>query len=317
MSRLTLLLPFLLILVPFAKAAGTVQDLWIFPKAPDFTSELTVNTTIQIRWHEELQAVFAQFCTLCDTTNVDLWVTGSQYAEAVGAAIDVTSTFSYSWKVDLTESIVAASPDWSFRFLPSGAVWNGTGGQEISSAQFSVVIPPESTTTTTTSATSTTTTTSTSSTSTATKTPSPTPTPTPLPEGDDALSAGAKAGIGIGAAAGAILLIGLVIFFWRRRKVNKEPIPAYDAASDAKFQPAPGYASLGSHSHSPPRSMEVHEVPTEEFREAAVVGKAAAELGGGGVERAEMDAGVHGGGSGSVNGNGGGRGVAFELEGSR
>jgi hypothetical protein len=84
MSRLTLLLHFLLRLVPFAKAAGTVQDLWIFPKAPDFTSELTVNTTIQIRWHEELQAVFAQFCTQCDTTNVDLWVTGSQYAEAVG-----------------------------------------------------------------------------------------------------------------------------------------------------------------------------------------------------------------------------------------
>jgi hypothetical protein len=218
----------------------------------------------------------------------------------------VTSTFAYSWKVDLTESIVAASPDWSFRFLPSGAVWNGTGGQEISSAQFSVVVPPESTTTTT-STTSTTTTTSTSTTSTATKTPSPTPTPTPLPESDDGLSTGAKAGIGIGAAAGAILLIGLFIFFWRRRKGNKEPIPAYDAASDAKFQPAPGYASLGSHSHSPSRSMDVHEVPTGEFQDVAVVGKAAAELGGGGAERAEMDAGVHG----------GGRGVAFELEGSR
>jgi hypothetical protein len=78
------LLPLLVPLFPFATAQGTVQDLWIFPKAPDYTSELTVNTTIQIRWHEELQAVFEQFCTLCDTTNVDLWVTGSQYSEAVG-----------------------------------------------------------------------------------------------------------------------------------------------------------------------------------------------------------------------------------------
>ncbi|KAL3483487.1 hypothetical protein BJX62DRAFT_244845 [Aspergillus germanicus] len=314
MSRLTLLLPLLLPLLPLATAQGTVQDLWIFPKAPDYTSELTVNTTIQIRWHEELQAVFEQFCTLCDTTNVDLWVTGSQYSEAVGAAIDVTSTFAYSWKVDLTEAIVNASPDWSFRFLPSGAIWNGTGGQEISSAQFSIIVPPESSTTTTS---TTTTSTSTSTTTTATKTPSPTPTPTPSPDGDSGLSTGAKAGIGIGVALGALLLIGLIIFLWRRANRNAEAVPAYDAAGDAKYRPAPGYASLPGHSNlnSPARSMDVHEVPTGEFEEAVVLGKGAVELGGGGFDRVEMDGGVHEIGNGGA--GAGGRGVAFELEGSR
>ncbi|KAL3447686.1 hypothetical protein BJX65DRAFT_307747 [Aspergillus insuetus] len=305
-----LLLPLLFPLLPFATAQGTVQDLWIFPKAPDYTSELTVNTTIQIRWHEELQAVFEQFCTLCDTTNVDLWVTGSQYSEGIGAGIDVTSTFAYSWKVDLTEAIVNASPDWSFRFLPSGAIWNGTGGQEISSAQFSIIVPPESSTTTTRTST---TTTSTSTTTTATKTPSPTQSPTPTPESDGGLSTGAKAGIGIGAGVGALLLIGLIIFIWRRANQNAEPIPAYDAAGDAKYRPAPGYASLPGHSNlnSPARSMDVHEVPTGEYEEVVVLGKGAVELGGGGVDLVEMDGGAHG------HPQGGGRGVAFELDGSR
>jgi hypothetical protein len=61
--------------------------------------------------------------------------------------------------------------------------------------------------------------------------------------------------------------------------------------------------------------MDVHEVPTGEFEEVVVLGKGAVELGGGGVDRVEMDGGVHEIGNG--NGNGGGRGVAFELEGSR
>jgi hypothetical protein len=57
--------------------------------------------------------------------------------------------------------------------------------------------------------------------------------------------------------------------------------------------------------------MDVHEVSTGEFEEEVVLGKGAVELGGGGVDRVEMDGGAHG------NLNGGGRGVAFELEGSR
>ncbi|KAJ0421424.1 hypothetical protein BJY00DRAFT_323212 [Aspergillus carlsbadensis] len=317
MSRLALHLyihsVLILLSASLAAAQGTVQDLWIFPKAPDYTSELTANTTIQIRWHEELQVVFEQFCTLCDTANVDLWVTGSQFSEGVGAGIDVTSTFSYSWTVNLTESIINASPDWSFRFLPSGAIWNGTGGQEISSAQFSVVVPPESSTTTS-STTTTTTSTSTSTSTSTTTTATSTPTPTPESDADAALSTGAKAGIGIGAAAGAILLIALLLFIWRRMKKGNaggEPIPPFEVGSEAKYQPAEGYASLSSYPHSPARSVDVHEVPGGD----GAGGKGAVELGAHGVDRAEMDAGgdVYG----TGNGGGGARGVAFELEGPR
>ncbi|KAL3439926.1 major facilitator superfamily domain-containing protein [Aspergillus insuetus] len=64
-------------------------------------------------------------------TRTPLSYRGSRYEVAYGG-IDVTSTFPYPWTVKLTEAIVNASPDWSFRFLPSGAIWNGTGGQEIS-----------------------------------------------------------------------------------------------------------------------------------------------------------------------------------------
>ncbi|KAL2847779.1 hypothetical protein BJY01DRAFT_246680 [Aspergillus pseudoustus] len=291
-----------------ASAEGTVQDLWIFPEAPDFTSEITTGTTIQIRWHSDLEQVFAYFCTQCYTGNVDLWLTGTSFAEQIAAGVNVSSTFSYSWDVKLNESIVNASPDWSFRFLPSGAIWNGTGGQEISSAQFSMILPPESSSTTMTTTTTTSTSTSTSSTTTSTATSSPTPSPTPDHDSDGGLSAGAKAGIGIGAAAAGILIIALIIFFVRRIRRLGNPIPPYDVNHDThahgQYQPAPGYATPSS------RSVDVHEVSNGAYDPIAsgfkgVPTELASEY------RAEMDGGgEHGDGRGATQ-------ARFELDASK
>ncbi|KAL3455905.1 hypothetical protein BJX64DRAFT_53579 [Aspergillus heterothallicus] len=254
-----LLLHFLLLFIPLVATEGTVQDLWIFPQAPDFTSEITTGTTVTIRWHTELQAVFAQFCTECWTSSVDLWLTGTDFQRRIKAGLNVSSTFSYTWSANLNDSIVNANPDWSFRFLPSGAIWNGTGGQEISSSQFTIVTPDSTTTKSSTTTSTTSTSTSTSSTTTST----PTPTRISNNPSSTGLSTGAKAGIGIGAAAAGLLILAALAFFIRRhRRAGQDPIPAYDvqkhSPGNAQYQPAPGYTP----SH---RSMDVHEVSSSGY----------------------------------------------------
>jgi hypothetical protein len=65
-----------LLLAPLA-AAQTVQDLWTFPEAPDYTTNITLGTTVELRWQPDLNDVFGIFCTECDITDVDLWATGT------------------------------------------------------------------------------------------------------------------------------------------------------------------------------------------------------------------------------------------------
>ncbi|KAL4863549.1 hypothetical protein BDV12DRAFT_206392 [Aspergillus spectabilis] len=282
-----------LLLVQLAGAI-TVQDLWVFPRAPDFSSDITTGTTIQIRWQQELTNVFSTYCTQCDTTDVDLWLTGSNYDSKLkgtngvcrgSGGINVQTTLSYSWTVNLNASIIKSSPDWSVRFLPSGSVWNGTGGQEVTSPQFNILAPPQ--TSSTTSPTSTTTTGTTTASSTSATATSPWPAVTSATaNNNNSLSSGAKAGVSVGAAVGGIFIIALFIFFWRKIRAIKSPIPPIQVASDSSIYPAPGHHTSGHY-------MEVQQVPVGgNYMTEFVAKKNPSELPV--ADRLEMDAGLDG-----------------------
>ncbi|KAL3446316.1 hypothetical protein BJX65DRAFT_279389 [Aspergillus insuetus] len=128
-----------LLLAPLA-AAQTVQDLWTFPEAPDFTTNITLETTVELRWQPDLNEVFGIFCTECDITDVDLWATGTNTSGLVKSGINLKNTHSYRWTVTtFDDSDVKSSPAFNLRFIPAGAKWDGTGGQEVSSPQFNIL----------------------------------------------------------------------------------------------------------------------------------------------------------------------------------
>ncbi|KAL4883737.1 hypothetical protein BJY04DRAFT_184262 [Aspergillus karnatakaensis] len=206
-----------LALLPLARAQ-TVQDLWNSPDYPDYTTNYTAGETVEISWERALATQFQFFCEECDISGVDLWVTASDYSSRLAAGINVNTTLSYDWDIDLSDSDVEANIDWTFRFLPADAPW-GSGSQEISSAKFNLLTRPETpspTPTPTSSTTSTTTTSTNGPTATDDPTTTPTPDPDPASGSDDGLSTGAKAGIGVGVSAGALILIALAFLLWRR-----------------------------------------------------------------------------------------------------
>jgi hypothetical protein len=267
-------------------AANTVQGDWTFPQSPDSTSVLTSGSAYKIAWTSSLKDWFSIYCTSCDTTNVDLWVTSSSdkmehlIACKVNsheeneillttplAAIDVTSTISYVWTVDIPTSEIASSSEWVFRFVASGAA--GTASQQISSSVFDIVesdITTATATTTTTQATTTQSTTLTTSTTSATTTASDTSassssgsatttsatssgTSSVTDSTDSGLSVGAKAGISIGAIAGAFILVALGMALARRNRSNHS-YQAPATSNDGFSPPAPNM-SHGGYQDSP------------------------------------------------------------------
>ncbi|KAL4744191.1 hypothetical protein BDV11DRAFT_4639 [Aspergillus similis] len=212
-------------LLPLVRAVGTVQDLWNSPQYPDYTTNYTAGTTIEISWQHALAYQFQFFCEDCDITNVDLWVTGSSYTRKLEAGVNVNESTSFEWTINLDDADVEASTEWTFRFLPADVSW-GDNQEEISSAKFNLLPRSDSSSSTTTSTTTSTSTSTSTSTRTATSTPNATPiTESATDDGstssdhhNDGLSTGAKAGIGIGVSAGAIILAALAFLLWRRIK---------------------------------------------------------------------------------------------------
>ncbi|KKK19952.1 hypothetical protein AOCH_003146 [Aspergillus ochraceoroseus] len=246
-----------LLLAPLA-IAETVQDLWLFPTAPDYHSNITTGSTTKIRWQPQLEEVFSAYCSDCNTTNVDLWMTSTNvYRKLEGdksrssshisyssadshptAGINVKTTFSYNWTVDLSASDVNSSSAWTLRFLPSDVAWIGSSGQEVSSPKFNILAATTSASTSTSTSTSAATTTTTTTTSTSV------PASTRGPSSSSGLSTGAQAGIGVGVAAGAIIIIGLAIFLWRRPSSIIPSHKTTDPNTAANFGPAPAYHSV-------------------------------------------------------------------------
>jgi hypothetical protein len=65
----------LLILLPLRAWCQTVQDSWTAPAAPDGSTSLQGNAPFTIRWKSSLHGWFETYCTECNVTGLDLWVT--------------------------------------------------------------------------------------------------------------------------------------------------------------------------------------------------------------------------------------------------
>jgi hypothetical protein len=55
--------------------AQVVQDSWIAPSEPNFSSSLTVRDLYELRWYPNLTGWFPTYAADADVSNVDLWVT--------------------------------------------------------------------------------------------------------------------------------------------------------------------------------------------------------------------------------------------------
>ena len=61
----------------FARAQVTVQDEWLAPALPDFSTTITIGETYDIQWTKELYTAFPQYAPSANVTDVDLWITTS------------------------------------------------------------------------------------------------------------------------------------------------------------------------------------------------------------------------------------------------
>ena len=58
-----------------SQCQGTVQDLWISPAPPDFSTNLTIGEFFTIRWDSSLADSLSIYAPSADPTSVDLWIT--------------------------------------------------------------------------------------------------------------------------------------------------------------------------------------------------------------------------------------------------
>ena len=80
-----ILVPFFLCFKAHAQTASTVQADWLNPSLPDKSTTVTNGQDVILQWTTDLQAWFPQYCSECDTSNVDLWIMGgSIYLKIAG-----------------------------------------------------------------------------------------------------------------------------------------------------------------------------------------------------------------------------------------
>ncbi|KAF2134080.1 hypothetical protein P153DRAFT_330882 [Dothidotthia symphoricarpi CBS 119687] len=107
------------ILLPLRIRCQTVQDDWTAPAAPDGSTPLQSGTKFTLLWKSGLQNSFESYCPLCDTTKLDLWITnfnGTKYTSKIGRGIDLTTTSSYDWNVNIASNAFSEKDFWVFRF---------------------------------------------------------------------------------------------------------------------------------------------------------------------------------------------------------
>lgn len=189
--------------------------------------------------------------------------------------MDVNTTTSYEWAINLDDSDIEDSTEWTFRFLPADASW-GSNDQEISSAKFNIDPRPSA--------------------SSSSATPSPTPDPTSKTStpsapaatetnstdadqddgGSSTLSTGAKAGVGVGVGAGGLIIIALAFLLWKRMRALKASkaagpetvggysnINQYPSPGDGYFAP-PKTKTAPLESSVTARSVALTELPGDE-----------------------------------------------------
>ncbi|KAI0543982.1 hypothetical protein F4679DRAFT_566580 [Xylaria curta] len=249
-----ILIPFALF-APFLLApacvAETVQDDWVFPQKPDFSTSLQLGREYRLQWTSALQNWFNYYCPDCNPNSVDLWVQSGRNEHKIASGVNVTSVLSVNWTAIVPMSELSMSQTWVLRFVPSGqdpdstsqqissSVFNITDPDAVSSSTASVSSPTISNTppasgnpvTSATTGTESMTTSAAASTETMTS-----------PQPSSGLSTGAKAGIGVGAGVGAIALFTLGWFLARHhRSRGNTPAPAQGEMQN----PAPGPLNWG------------------------------------------------------------------------
>ncbi|KAF1843086.1 uncharacterized protein K460DRAFT_378311 [Cucurbitaria berberidis CBS 394.84] len=106
-------------LFPLQVWCQTVQDGWTAPAAPDGSTSLQSGAKFTLLWKSDLQSSFKPYCPLCDTIKLDLWITnfnGSKYTSKIGRGIDLTTTSSYDWNVNIASNAFSEKDFWVFRF---------------------------------------------------------------------------------------------------------------------------------------------------------------------------------------------------------
>ncbi|KAF4553557.1 Hypothetical protein D9617_6g092880 [Elsinoe fawcettii] len=231
-------------------AAPKVSDDWLSPTWPDGNTVLTAGQAYEIRWTSNITRWFPGYAPAADVGNVTLWVTGAfqaQYAHIVSPYLNLTRQQGTRWTVNLPDSELQATQDWTFRFLAANETrFSGPNGQQVSSPQLRIRAnsttsqppvrtgPPSSTS----------------------STAVPSLSPTPIPATSSGLSSGATAGIAVGTALIAVLLAAAAWFLYRRRRKAKRanatpaPAPEMSAYSDNANNFSPGHHHTMSDSSS-------------------------------------------------------------------
>ncbi|CAO2648859.1 Nn.00g098080.m01.CDS01 [Neocucurbitaria sp. VM-36] len=107
------------VLFPLRAWCQTVQDDWTAPAAPDGSTPLQSGTKFTLLWKSGLQNSFEAYCPSCDTKKLDLWITnfnGTKYTSKIGRGIDLTTTSSYDWNVNIASNAFSEMDFWVFRF---------------------------------------------------------------------------------------------------------------------------------------------------------------------------------------------------------
>jgi hypothetical protein len=150
----------LIALLPLRARCQSVQDSWTAPASPDRSTNMQSGTPFTIRWKSSLQEWFSAYCSSCDVRKADLWVTSftsNNYNFKVAGkpshltssmtekltqhqgSIDVTSSSSYQWDVNLPLFALSMNGVLVFRFAAFNA--QPPFDEQISSAGFIISGP--------------------------------------------------------------------------------------------------------------------------------------------------------------------------------
>ncbi|CAN9259689.1 unnamed protein product [Alternaria alternata] len=130
---------------PLQTWSQSVQDAWTAPASPDGSTNLQGGTSFTIRWKPQLQNNFPEYCPSCNVTMLDLWVAsfrGRAYKFKIAGSIDITTTVTYGWDMNIPSAALAANDYWVLKFTPAGAEepWD----EQVSSSGFYIFDPSQS-----------------------------------------------------------------------------------------------------------------------------------------------------------------------------
>ena len=154
-------LAFLLALVSLQVWCQTVQDSWTAPASPDTSTSLQSGNPFTLLWKSDLKYEFSGYCPSCSVDQLDLWVTsfsnddynykiGGELDQLLGdiqrltlsaAGIDLITTLSYDWNVNIPTAALSAESVWVFRFTPFGST--PPFDEQVSSTAVNIIGPEQ------------------------------------------------------------------------------------------------------------------------------------------------------------------------------